>query len=244
MVNALIVFLHSVLKSLRDLLPIAVVVLFFQTLVLRQPLPDSSTIALGMFLVVLGLSLFIVGLDMALFPLGEKLAYDFARRGRLSWLLSFAFCLGFATTVAEPSLIAISRQAAEIAAIENFIDSNVVAKTNYALQLRLVVAVSVGCALVIGVIRILRGWPLHWIILSGYLVVVILSYFSAPEHIGIAYDAGGVTTSTITVPLVTALGVGLAASIHGRSPLVDGFGLIALASLSPMIFVLAFGMIN
>ena len=168
-------------------------------------------------------------------PLHEK--------GVWFWLLIFGFGLGFSTTVAEPALIAITQEAAEVAAQGNIIASGENARASYALGLRLTVAVSVGLAIGIGIIRILRGWPVHYLIIAGYLIVILMTLIAPKEIVGIAYDSGGVTTSTVTVPLVTALGVGLASSIRGRNPMVDGFGMIALASLFPMIFVLGFGMI-
>jgi len=194
-------------------------------------------------LVILGLTLFIRGLDLGLFPIGEAMAYAFARKGSASWLLIFAFALGFGATVAEPALIAVAEEAAKVAAEAGVITNIEVEREDYAWWLRLTVALSVGFAIIIGVLRILRGWPLHWLIIAGYIGVVIMTEFAPQGIIGIAYDSGGVTTSTITVPLVTALGVGLASSIRGRNPMTDGFGLIAFASLTPIIFVMAFGMI-
>jgi hypothetical protein len=158
-------------------------------------------------------------------------------------MLAFAFALGFGTTAAEPALIAVAQEAAEVAALEGAIDADEDAMDEYAFELRLTVAVAVGVAIVIGVVRIIKGWPIQYWILGGYACVMVLTYFAPPEIVGIAYDAGGVTTSTITVPLVTAVGVGLASSIRGRNPLTDGFGLIAFASLTPMCFVLIYGML-
>jgi hypothetical protein len=229
--------------SFRDLVPIIVVIAFFQIVVLQQPFPDLERILVGLVFVVVGLSLFIQGLEIGLFPLGESMAGAFARKGSLTALLAFAFCLGFGTTVAEPALIAVSAKAAEVAGTAGFIPDDTEARADYALQLRLTVALSVGASLVLGVFRILKGWPIHYLIVSGYLIVVIITGFAPPEIVGVAYDSGGVTTSTMTVPLVTALGVGLATVIRGRNPLLDGFGLIAFASLMPIIFVLLFGMI-
>jgi uncharacterized membrane protein (DUF2068 family) len=193
--------------------------------------------------VVMGLSLFVKGLEMGLFPIGESMAYAFARKGSVFWLMAFAFALGFATTIAEPALIAVADKAAEVAAIGGHISNTEHARTNYASGLRLTVAFSVGFAIVLGVLRIIKGWPIQYLIIGGYMGVVVMTFFAPQEIIGIAYDSGGVTTSTITVPLVTALGVGLASSIKGRNPMVDGFGLIAFASLTPMIFVMAYGML-
>lgn len=233
----------SLLGSLRDLLPVILVVLFFQLAVLQQPLPNLGQLLFGTFLVVLGLTFFINGLEMGLFPVGESLAHALARKGSLFWLIVFAFTLGFGTTVAEPALMAVAEEASEIAAQAGVIGTSEEAQERYALGLRLTVALSVGLAIVIGVVRILKGWPMHWMIAAGYVIVVIITGFAPREIIGIAYDSGGVTTSTITVPLVTALGVGLASSIRGRNPMIDGFGLIAFASLTPMIFVMIYGMV-
>jgi len=237
------VLAKHMLNSAKDLLPIVLVIAFFQVLILQQPIPNIGEMFVGLFLVVLGLTLFIIGLEMGLFPIGESMAHAFAKKGSVVWLLIFAFSLGFGTTVAEPALIAVSAEAAEVAAGGAMIDNTIEAKKSYADGLRYAVALSVGLAILIGVIRILKGWPIHLLIISGYIMVVIMTFFAPKEIIGIAYDSGGVTTSTITVPLVTALGVGLSSSIKGRNPMIDGFGLIAFASLTPMIFVMAYGMI-
>ncbi len=234
---------HSLLKSARDLLPIIGVIGFFQLFVLQQPIPDLLNLATGIMLVVIGLTLFIYGLKTGLFPIGESMAYDFASKGSLSWLLTFAFALGFGTTIAEPALIAVAEEAAAIAAAGGMILDSKQAMTDYASGLRFTVALSVGLAIMIGVVRIIKGWPIQYLIIGGYIGVVIMTAFAPPEIIGIAYDSGGVTTSTITVPLVTALGVGLATSIKGLNPMTDGFGLIAFASLTPMIFVMGYGML-
>ncbi|WP_340121617.1 DUF1538 domain-containing protein [Methylobacter svalbardensis] len=236
-------FIRQLFNSFLDLVPILAVVLVFQVLVIRQPIPDVGNLIVGTLFVVLGLTLFIQGLEQSLFPIGESMAYAFARKGSLFWLLLFSFCLGFGTTVAEPALIAVAKEAANIAGKANIIESSEEAINNYALGLRFTVALSVGFAILIGVLRIIRGWPLYYLIIGGYCGVIVMTPFAPPEIIGIAYDSGGVTTSTITVPLVTALGVGLATAIKGRNPMTDGFGLIAFASLTPIIFVMAYGMI-
>lgn len=171
------------------------------------------------------------------------MARAFARKGSLLWLLLFAFALGFGTTIAEPALIAVAGEAAKVAAEGDFIELTQGSMKQYALGLRLTVAVSVGFAIVVGVFRILKGWPIQYLIIPGYCGVLLMTVVAPQEIIGIAYDSGGVTTSTITVPLVTALGVGLASSIRGRNPMIDGFGLIAFASLMPMIFVMGYGML-
>lgn len=237
-------FFKYLFSSFLDLVPLFAVVLIFQVLIIKQPIPDLGNLMTGALFVVLGLTLFIQGLEQSLFPLGEDMAYDFARKGSLFWLLVFAFCLGFGTTVAEPALIAVANEAASIASQGKIIDATDTARDSYALGLRITVALSVGFAILIGVLRIIRGWPLYYLIIGGYLCVVVITPFAPAEIIGIAYDSGGVTTSTITVPLVTALGVGLATAIKGRNPVTDGFGLIAFASLTPMIFVMAYGIIR
>ena len=237
-------FVQSLLGSCYDLLPIVVVIGFFQLAVLQQPIPNLVEILIGSLFVLIGLTLFVQGLEMGLFPLGESLAFAFAKKGSLTWLLLFAFALGFGTTVAEPALIAVAQEAATVAAEGSVIEATNQSRKDYAFGLRLTVALSVGFAIVIGVLRIVRGWPVQYLIIGGYLGVIAMTLIAPPEIIGIAYDSGGVTTSTITVPLVTALGVGLATSIRGRNPMIDGFGLIAFASLTPMIFVMAYGMIG
>ncbi len=245
--NLLASLAHQFKDSLRDLAPVIVVMAFFQLVVIRQPLPDSLALidlALGLVFVVIGLTLFIKGLELGLFPLGENLARAFVKKGSVTWLLLFAFALGLGSTVAEPALIAIAARAAEVVAQGGLIDDSASAQNNFSFTLRMVVAASVGFAVVIGVVRIFKGWPLHLMIIAGYVLVLLLTLLSPAEMVGIAYDSGGVTTSTITVPLVTALGVGLASSIKGRSPMLDGFGLIALASVMPIIFVLLFGIVG
>ena len=232
-----------IFDGMRDLAPIVVVIAFFQIVVLQQPFPNLGDTFVGLVCVILGLALFIHGLESGLFPFGEAIAQAFAKKSSLIALLSFAFCLGFGTTIAEPALIAIAAEAAEVVALAGHIENEVSVREAYALNLRLVVALSVGSAVVIGVVRILKGWPIHVMIISAYVIVTVLTFFAPHEIIGIAYDSGGVTTSTITVPLLTALGVGLASSIKGRNPMVDGFGLIAFACLAPIIFILVYGMI-
>jgi len=231
------------MDAARDLLPIVVVITFFQVVVIREPFPNLTEILVGTALVVLGLAFFVRGLEMGLFPLGEAMAQAFAKKGSVLWLMGFAFALGFGTTVAEPALIAVAAEAASTAAEGGLIGHDEVSLDDYAYGLRMTVALSVGIAIVIGVVRIIKGWPIQWVIVGGYLCIVVLTFFAPPEIVGIAYDSGGVTTSTITVPLVTALGVGLATSIRGRNPMTDGFGLIALASLTPMMFVMVYGMV-
>jgi len=241
--KSLYALMKSMLGSLRDLAPIILVIAFFQLLVLQQPLPDLIGVMTGVVFVVLGLTFFIYGLEMGLFPIGESMAHAFARKGSVSWLITFSFALGFGTTIAEPALIAVAAEAAQVAANGGVIGNNPDARSVYANGLRFTVALSVGLAIVIGVVRILKGWSIQYMIMGGYILVMLMTAMAPQWIIGIAYDSGGVTTSTITVPLVTALGVGLASSIKGRNPMIDGFGLIAFASLTPMIFVMAYGMI-
>lgn len=229
--------------SVRDLAPIILVIGFFQLFVLQQPLENVADLLSGTFFVILGLTFFIYGLEMGLFPIGESMAHAFARKGSVFWLLAFAFALGFGTTVAEPALIAVADEAAKVAARAGHINNNIEAMASYSTGLRFTVALSVGFAIVIGVLRILKNWSIQFMIMAGYIMVIIMTAFAPDEIIGIAYDSGGVTTSTITVPLVTALGIGLASSISGRNPMLDGFGLIAFASLTPIIFVLGYGMV-
>jgi len=234
---------RPLLEAMRDLAPIILVISFFQFFVLKQPIPNLGEMLVGLVFVLFGLALFVRGLEIGLFPMGEGMAHAFAKKGNVFWLLLFAFLLGFGTTVAEPALIAVAGKAAEIAAQGGMIEHSIASMDSYAFGLRMTVAFSVGTAIVLGVLRILVGWPLHVCIIGGYFLVVIMTYFAPHEIIGIAYDSGGVTTSTITVPLVTALGVGLATSIRGRNPMLDGFGLIAFASLMPMLFVMVYGMV-
>jgi hypothetical protein len=228
---------------LRDLTPIIVVIGVFQTFVIRQPVEGLLSLISGGLLVFAGLTFFIFGLRLALFPVGQELGGAHARKGSGLWGIAVAFVLGFATTVAEPALIAVAAEAAAVAA-----DAKVIARTpeamdDYAFGLRMTVALAVGVALVLGVFRIITNLSLPILIISGYALVVLLTTIAPPEIIGIAYDSGGVTTSTVTVPLVTALGVGLASSLKGRNPMLDGFGLIAFASLTPILFVLIYGMV-
>ncbi len=233
----------DLLDSLRDLAPIVVVIVVFELAVLRQPISVLTPLAGGVLMVILGLTLFIYGLKLALFPIGENLAHALARKGSVFWLVAFAFALGFGTTIAEPALIAVADEAGEIAASAGVIAEDDASIAGYSNGLRITVAISVGIALILGVMRIVKGWSLPVMIISGYVLVVLMTAIAPETIIGIAYDSGGVTTSTVTVPLVAALGVGLASSVQGRNPMLDGFGLIAFASLTPMIFVMGYGML-
>jgi len=223
-------FLKLLKESFRDLLPIILVIVFFQ-LAIIQTVPDNwLSTTIGLAIVGVGLAVFLLGLEVGVFPVGEGLAADFAHKGSTAWIVIFAFMIGFGTTVAEPALLVIADKAAGISAgrIDAFI-------------LRMVVAFSVGFAIVVGVWRIIKGHPIHYYIITGYILVVAATFFSPKEIVGLAFDLGGVTTSTVTVPLVAALGIGLASTIKGRNPVLDGFGLIAFASLTPMIFVQFYG---
>ena len=219
-------------ESFRDLLPIVLVILFFQLAIIQSVPQNWLSTTVGLAIVGVGLAIFLLGLEVGIFPVGEGLASDFAHKGSTKWIVLFAFMIGFGTTVAEPALIVIAQKAASISA--GRIDATV---------LRSVVAFSVGFAIVLGVWRIIKGYPIHYYIISGYVMVVGATAFAPREIVGLAYDLGGVTTSTVTVPLVAALGIGLASSIKGRNPVLDGFGLIAFASLTPMIFVQFYGII-
>lgn len=223
-------FLKLLKESFRDLVPIIVVILFFQ-LAIIQAVPEGWVgTAIGLGIVGVGLAIFLQGLEIGVFPVGEGLARDFAKQGSMIWVLFFGFLIGFGTTIAEPALAVIADKAASISS--GRIDATI---------LRLVVALSVGFAIFLGVFRIYKGHPIHFYIIAGYIAVVGVTFFAPQEIIGLAYDLGGVTTSTVTVPLVAALGIGLASNIKGRNPVIDGFGLIAFASLTPMIFVQIYG---
>jgi len=223
-------YVETLIASIRDVTPVVAVILVFYLLVLREPIADFGKRAAGFGLVVLGLYVFIIGLELGLFPIGESLAIELAGSGNLWLIYSFAFAVGFATTIAEPALTAIAGKAEEIS--EGSIKGTL---------LRGFVALGVGVGILLGAYRIIQGDSIVYYILSGYIVVIIMTFFAPRTIIPIAYDSGGVTTSTITVPIVAALGLGLASSIPGRDPLIDGFGLIAFASLFPMIAVLGYG---
>ena len=223
-------FLQLLKESFRDLLPIILVIVFFQLAIIQTVPENWLSTSIGLAIVGVGLAVFLLGLEVGIFPVGEGLAADFARKGSTKWIVLFAFMIGFGTTVAEPALLVIADKAAGISSgrIDAFV-------------LRMVVAFSVGFAIVLGVWRIIKGHPIHYYIISGYILVVAATAFAPKEIVGLAYDLGGVTTSTVTVPLVAALGIGLASTIKGRNPVLDGFGLIAFASLTPMIFVQFYG---
>ena len=223
-------FLQLLKESFRDLLPIILVIMFFQLAIIQHVPPNWLSTTIGLAIVGVGLAVFLLGLEVGIFPVGEGLASEFAKKGSTFWILIFGFMIGFGTTIAEPALIVIADKAASISA--GRIDATI---------LRTVVAFSVGFAIVLGVWRIIKGHPIQYYIISGYILVVSATAFAPQEIVGLAYDLGGVTTSTVTVPLVAALGIGLASTIKGRNPVLDGFGLIAFASLTPMIFVQFYG---
>ena len=235
---------ETVASTVFDILPIAAILLFFQLAVLRQPIPRLRRVLAGLVYVVLGLALFLVGLEQALFPLGKVMARHltdpgfFASGGVASgwadygWVYAFAAAIGFATTVAEPALIAVSLKAEEISG-----------GSLSAFGLRIAVAVGVAVGVALGTFRIVTGTPLPLYIVVGYVVVIVQTARTVKTIVPLAYDSGGVTTSTVTVPVVTALGLGLASTIQGRSPLIDGFGLIAFASLFPIMSVMGYAML-
>jgi len=236
------------LATLRDVAPIVVVIVFFQLAIIRRPFSHLKNLIVGMSYVILGITFFLVGLDKALFPLGTVMAEQLTSAEFINpstdqsisiawqdymWVYIFAACIGFATTLAEPSLIAVAIKASQISA-----------GAINAWYLRLSVSFGVAFGIALGTYRIVTGTELYLYIIAGYIVVIIQTMFAPKLIIGLAYDSGGVTTSTVTVPLVTALGIGLATSIPGRNPLLDGFGLIAFASLFPIIAVLSYAQLT
>ncbi len=242
--DGLISFGITLLTMLRDVLPIAAILFGFQVLVLKRPILNPARVAIGLVFVLLGLTLFLQGLQLALFPLGRLMAeqltapefiYGTARElAQVNWfdylwVYVFAATIGFATTIAEPALLAVAIKANQVSG-----------GTITVRGLRTAVALGVAAGVTVGVFRIVTGTPLHWYIISGYIVVIIQTTFAPRLIIPLAYDSGGVTTSTVTVPLVAALGLGLAETIPGRSPVLDGFGLIAFASLFPIIAVMGY----
>ncbi len=233
-------------ETLRDVLPIVAILAFFQLVVLRRPLPNARRVGVGLVLVVVGLALFVVGLEEALFPVGRSMATQLTEPAflgaepgetlawwRYHWVIVFAAAVGFATTIAEPSLIAVALKAEQVSG-----------GTVRAWPLRVAVALGVGASIAVGAVRIVTGTPLYVFMIVGYLVVIVQTLVAPREIVPLAYDSGGVTTSTVTVPLVTALGLGLASTVPGRSELVDGFGLIALASLFPIIAVMGYAQLS
>jgi len=247
--DGLLHFGYTLLSMLRDVLPIAAILFGFQILVLRRPIKDPGRVAMGMVLVLLGLTLFLEGLEMALFPLGRLMAKQLTDPGFIygssagatdaiqwldyMWVYAFAAAIGFATTVAEPALLAVAIKANQVSG-----------GTITVRGLRYAVALGVAVGVALGAFRIVTGTPIHWYIISGYIVVIIQTAVAPKLIIPLAYDSGGVTTSTVTVPLVAALGLGLAETIPGRSPILDGFGLIAFASLFPIMAVMAYAQLG
>nr|WP_241974344.1 DUF1538 domain-containing protein [Aliidiomarina minuta] len=224
--------LFELLEMIRDVLPIILTVLFFQYLVLKRSLSNPRIVTLGFMLVVFGLYAFVVGLKMGLFPIGTSMAEQLIGLEAYFFVYLFAFCIGFATTMAEPALIAVGKQAEEAAAGK--LNGNAI---------RLLVALGVAVGITIGVHRIIAGGSMHYYIMGGYTLVIILTFLAPRYIIALAYDLGGVTTSEVTVPLVTALGIGLATHIEGRNVLIDGFGLIAFASIFPIVTVMIYAIV-
>ncbi len=246
MIDWLLEFGLTLLATLRDVAPIAATIIGFQLLVIRKPLANPKKILIGFIYVILGIAFFLEGLEMALFPLGKLMATQLTDPEFIQasvhntviiwqdylWVYVFAASIGFSTTLAEPSLIAVAMKAQEIS-------GGAISATG----LRLAVSVGVAFGIALGTYRIITGTELYMYIIAGYVVVIIQTIFAPKLVIGLAYDSGGVTTSTVTVPLVTALGLGLASTVPGRNPLIDGFGLIAFASLFPIIAVLGYAQI-
>jgi len=232
--------------SAIDVLPIAIFLFLFQRIVIGEPLPHARQIAVGFVFVIVGLGLFLIGLEQTLFPLGKLMAQQLTDPAFLHesvgktltdllwqdyyWVYLFACAIGFSTTLAEPALIAVAMKA-------NTVSGGAIGVTG----LRLAVAIGVGIGVGIGCFRIITGLPLHYFIAAGYFVVILQTAIAPKLIVPLAYDSGGVTTSTVTVPLITALGLGLSEGVPGRSALLDGFGLVAFASLFPIISVLAYG---
>ncbi|NNJ94371.1 MAG: DUF1538 domain-containing protein [Halobacteria archaeon] len=241
--------LSTGLSTITDVLPIVGVIFGFQLLVLRQMIPNMKSVMIGFAYVLVGLTLFLVGLEEALFPVGKLMAQQLTdpvfilgtvhvigetlNWNDYGWVYLFAAAIGFSTTIAEPALIAVAIKANQISAG---------AISVWGLRIAVAIGAAVGIAL--GTFRIVTGMPLHYFIIGGYIIVVLQTAFAPRMIIALAYDSGGVTTSTVTVPLVTALGLGLASTIPGRSALLDGFGLIAFACLFPIMSVIAYAQIG
>lgn len=225
--------LADLLSVSMDCAPVLAVILFFQFVVLRKGLPNPHKMTIGFGAVIVGLYLFLVGLDMGIFPIGKSMATSLSTPDKYIWTMLFAFCIGYSAAMAEPALLAVAQKAEEISSggLPSF-------------YLRNTVALGVAVGLALGVHRIFSGDPLWIYILCGYVVTIALTFIAPKEIVPLAYDLGGVTTSTITVPLVAALGIGLASNIPGRDPLIDGFGLIAFAAGAPMISVLGYAVIS
>jgi hypothetical protein len=227
--------LGPLLQSGRDLAPIILVIAFFQLVIVQEPVPDLTGKLVGLGFVLLGLTLFLAGLSMSVFPLGERLAEEFAKRANLWLLLSFAFAIGFGSTVAEPALIAVAEQAAAAMPATGGEKSEI---ARIALILRVATSAAVGLSVVMSCIRILKGWPALVPVLAVYGIALVVILLQPTPMAGIALDAGAAATSAINIPLIAALGIGLATVLEARSPLADGFGAVALASAMPMITIL------
>jgi len=242
-------FGSTLIALLRDVLPIIVILFGFQVLVLRERVKKPAQVMVGLVMTIIGLALFLKGLDVALFPIGKLMAQQLTAPGFVHggavlpsaqadwrdyhWVYAFAAAVGFATTIAEPSLIAVAIKANQV--------SGGIVHVN---GLRVAVAIGVAAGVALGTLRIVTGTPLHWFIIIGYLLVIVQALFAPRNIVPLAFDSGGVTTSTVTVPLIAALGLGLSETIPGRSPLLDGFGLIAFASLFPIVSVMAYAQLS
>jgi hypothetical protein len=230
--------MRSLLESARNLAPVLLVIAFFQTMVIGDPLPDLNQKALGFACVLIGLTVFVRGLAISLFPIGEGLAHSLAERGSVLLLLAFAFSLGFGSTFAEPALGAVIATAAEIAAADGLVTPGPDGTRRFAAALRFGISGGVGLGVAIGSMRIVLGWPATPLVLGGYGAALLLA-LGAPAAVGgVAFDAGAAATSAINIPLIMALGVGIASVMQGRNPMIDGFGLVAFASVMPVIAVL------
>lgn len=234
MLPNVLILIRLVARNARDTLPLIATVVIFQYLVIRQPLPDVAHTLLGAALVIVGLTLFLEGLTMSLFPLGAAMMKSILERGQLGLLLLFAFGIGFGSTVAEPALITVTSQAAEVA----YAQADSARIEQNALIFRVVCATAVGLAVVVGCLRIVRGWSASAFVVGGYGLVFLLAVATQSPLTAIAFDAGSAATSAINVPLISAMGVGLATLLKGRNPLVDGFGVVALCSVMPMLGLL------
>ena len=246
-IDTLFALWHTLVDTIADVVPIAVIIFGFQLLVLRKPIPHLGRVIAGFLYVLIGLAFFLEGLELALFPLGKLMAAQLTDPAFIAsvshhsslnwkdyyWVYLFAFAIGFSTTIAEPSLLAVALKANQVSG-----------GTVGVMGLRVAVALGVAIGIALGTYRIVTGTPLHWYIIAGYIVVVIQTFYAPKIIIALAYDSGGVTTSTVTVPLVAALGLGLASTVPGRSTLLDGFGLIAFASLFPIMSVMAYAQLS
>lgn len=226
-------------EALRDILPIVAIIAAFQTFAVGAPMAALGAKLAGLGLIALGLTFLLRGIGLVLLPAGQKMAVDLARRGRLVLLLAFAFALGFGSTAAEPALFAVAAEAGRIAALEGLVADDTAAREGFASALRYSVAASVGLGVAFGALRIVLGWPVAPIILAGYGIAALLALVGASPLSALALDAGTAATSVLNIPLIMALGIGLASTIRGRTPLADGFGLVALASLMPMLVIMA-----